>query len=196
MPSILARTLESFVTDTYGRDQWLATMRDARQDFESFEFFFEYPAEEIDRVFDATARRLRRTRAELMEDLGTYLVSHANVGGLRRLLRYGGADFESFLESLRELPDRARMVLPELALPNLRVRRLEGVGYALDCGGANTDMCCLLVGAIRAMADDYGALAMTELADPAPGRDGRIVVTILASGFSKGRVFDLARLGQ
>ncbi len=58
----------------------------------------------------------------LLEDLGTYLVSHPNVQGLRRLLRFGGAGFIDFLHSLDELHDRARLAVPDLDLPQLELR--------------------------------------------------------------------------
>ena len=191
MSANLARAMESFVTDTYGRAAWRDVVRVARIDFESFELLFDYPDAVTEPVLDAAARRLQRSRPDLMEDLGTYLVSHPHMVGIRRLLRFGGGDFETFLESLRELPDRARLVLPDLHLPSLRLTEDGGGRYALDCTDASKDLCGVLLGGIRAMADDYGALVTTELA---PGPDGgcRIQIVILSASFSAGREFELA----
>lgn len=191
MSANLARAMESFVTDTYGRTAWRDVVRAARLDFDSFELLFDYPATITEPVLDAAAARLQRSRADLMDDLGTYLVSHPRMVGIRRLLRFGGGDFETFLDSLRELPDRARLVLPDLHLPSLRLEDEGDGAYSLDCSRASADLCGVLVGAIRAMADDYGALVTTELAS---GRDGgsRIEIVVLSSRFTPGRAFELA----
>lgn len=183
--------MESFVTDTYGRTVWQDMVRAARLDFDSFELLFEYPDTVTEPVLDAAADRLQRSRADLMEDLGTYLVSHPRMVGIRRLLRFGGDDFETFLDSLRELPDRARLVLADLQLPSLRLKDEGNGAYALDCSKASADLCGVLVGGIRAMADDYGALVTTELKS-GPGNACRIEIVVLSSRFTQGRAFELA----
>jgi hypothetical protein len=50
----------------------------------------------------------------LLEDIGTYLVTDPALEPLRRLLRFGGDTFAEFLGSLEELPDRARLAMPQL----------------------------------------------------------------------------------
>lgn len=200
MPGTLARATESFVVDTYGVSAWRDVVRAARVDVTGFELMLSYAPEVTEPVFEAAATRLGRTRAELMEDVGTYLVSHPNMAGLRRLLRYGGENFEAFLFSLRSLPGRARLVLPELTLPNLRLTDRGGGCYWLDCTPALPDVSAVILGAIRAMADDYGALAMTQLLTEAAS-DGdaptcRIEIILLDARFAAGRAFELGQTGS
>jgi hypothetical protein len=54
-------------------------------------------------------------------------VTDPGLEPLRRLLRFGGGTFEEFLVSLEELPDRARLAMPELEMPEITLS-VEGGG--------------------------------------------------------------------
>ena len=69
----------------------------------------------------------------LLEDIGTYFAFHPNVEALRRLLRFGGADFSEFLNSLDDLPDRARLAVDDLELPELFLVQLTEGHFRLVC---------------------------------------------------------------
>ena len=84
-------------------------------------------------TLEANARHLDKPQAVLLEDIGTYFAFHPNVEALRRLLRFGGADFIEFLNLLDDLPDRARLAADDLELPELFLVQLtEGV-FRLVC---------------------------------------------------------------
>ena len=76
------------------------------------------------RVLDALCADLNRPRAEMLEDLGTYLVSHPKMEDLRRLLRFGGVTYVEFLHSLDDLSDRVRLAVSDLCLPTLELREV------------------------------------------------------------------------
>lgn len=191
MNGVTARALQSFVQRTYGDDVWAAVLADSRVDVPSFELMLNYPPEMTEQVLDSAAAHLNRAPEEVLEDLGLFLVSHGDMQPLRRLLRFGGADFAAFVQSMGDLPERARLVLPHATLPPIRPIN-EGDGrWTIFCGSQPKGMVHVIRGAIRAMADDYGALATVELGSDA-GSDHRLDVVILSDHFSEGRVFDLA----
>ena len=141
------------------------------------------------RLVAAAAARLDRDADCLLEDMGCWLVS--NPGGVRRLLRFGGPDFREFLYSLEDLPARARLALPDLELPALRLD-LAGEGvFVLRLGPGQPGAAAIALGLLRAMADDYGTLAMIEAG--AVAADGSAVVTVrlLEADFAEGRAFAL-----
>lgn len=109
---------------------------------------------------------------------------------LRRLLHFGGASFEEFLRSLDELPDKARLALPEITLPSLSVRMIEPRFYCLRMGHGLPGFSLVMMGILRALADDYGALVLLELL---PGQTtDEIQITLADAEFSSGRSFDLS----
>lgn len=152
---------------------------------------FRYDDALTDSMLDAATVVLDKPRHVLLEDLGTYLVSHPNLESLRRLLRFGGETFVDFLHSLDELPDRARLAVPDLDLPELELLHVEDDVFQLNCLGSKPGFGHVLVGLLRTLADDYGALAYLEHTGEADGKE-EISVSLLDSGFSAGRRFDLA----
>ncbi|SFH21172.1 Haem-NO-binding [Palleronia marisminoris] len=191
MNGVTARALQSFIQTTYGDAVWAAVLADSRVEVPSFELMLNYAPQLTERVLGAAAKHLNRAPDEVLEDLGLFLVSHADMQPLRRLLRFGGVDFAAFVQSMGDLPERARMVLPHATMPPIRPVD-EGDGrWAIFCGRRPEGMVHVIRGGIRAMADDYGALATVELG-PDEGPNHRLDVTILSDHFSEGRVFDLA----
>ena len=96
--------------------------------------------------------------------------------------------------SLEELPARARLAVPELHLPPLELDPGEGAGFLLRCQSGIPGYGHVLVGVLRAMADDYGALAVLEHAGIRAGQE-TITIKILEAGFAEGCSFSLAQRG-
>ena len=119
MHGLINRAIQCFIRDTYGMKTWSAIAKDAKLGFDNFEALKVYEPHETDRVLTVAAEKLDNPREMLLEDIGTYLVTHPNVDAVRRLLRFGGANFVDFLHSLDELPERARLAVPDLELPGL-----------------------------------------------------------------------------
>ncbi|WP_369908036.1 heme NO-binding domain-containing protein [Tropicimonas sp. IMCC34043] len=186
------RSIQCFVRDTYGTGCWnrVAAVLDLGPD--GFETMFSYDDAVTQRLMDEVVRVLDKPHDMVLEDVGTYLVSHPNTESIRRLLRFGGETFADFLHSLEDLPDRARLAVPELRLPCLDLVEESEGRFALHVENLHPGFAFVLVGVLRAMADDYGALA---LLDQRMAPDGRYVVDIslLDSAFAEGRRFTLAR---
>lgn len=190
MHGLINRSIQCFLRDTYGPEIWAQVAMSADLEFDSFEALLIYEADLTEAVLDAAGRLLDKPREVLLEDLGTYLVSHPNVEALRRLLRFGGTTFEEFLHSLNELRDRARLAVSELEMPQLELRDHTNAAFTLLVSHPHPGFGHVMVGVLRAMADDYGALAMLEW----QGRKDQVEtigIELLAAGFSEGRHFEL-----
>jgi len=139
-------------------------------------------------VLDAAATVLQRPQADILEDIGTYLVAHPSTQRLRRLLRFGGVTFEDFLHSLNDLPDRARLAVADLSLPALDLQAHQSDRYTLIVRGHIPGFGHVMVGLLRSMADDYGALATVDHLGQADGAE-TVNVALHERTFARGRSF-------
>ena len=128
------------------------------------------------------AAQMAKSQAEMFEDIGAWLT---RLEPIRRLLRFSGRDFRDFLLGLEELPGRAHLVLPHLAVPDLVITRRHGA-IVITVRAENRDWQPVLIGLLRGMADDYGALCLID----AEGPDIR--VEIWEERFAEGRNFRLS----
>ena len=192
MHGLVSRALQSFLPDTYGPDVWTEIMERADLGYTSFESMLIYEEEDTLAVLDLATTRLGKTRDDLLEDLGTFLVSHPNTQALRRLLRFGGVDFLEFLHSLDDLPGRARLAVPDLVLQTLELREVDEATFMLICGNDIPGFGHVMMGILRAMADDYGALAFLELEENEESHE-TLRVILLDEAFAEGRSFELSR---
>jgi len=195
MHGLINRAIQGFVADTYGLPAWEEVAQAAGLGFAEFEAMLVYEDTVTGSTLEAASTRLEKPREVLLEDIGTYLVSHPNTEALRRLLRFGGESYEDFLHSLEELPERARLAVSDLHLPELELREAARGRFLLVCGPGPAGFGAVLVGVLRAMADDYGALVLLERREAAAGREA-IEITLCHAGFAEGRAFELgARAG-
>lgn len=191
MHGLINRSIQSFVVDTYGRAPWVDATLLADIGFEDFEALLPYDDDLTLRLLDAIAARLDKPVEAVLEDLGTYLVSHPNVEPLRRLLRFGGRDFHEFLLSLDDLRDRTRLAVPDLDLPELDVTTLGDGVFTLSARWGVEGAGHVLMGVLRAMADDYGELVFLDHAGSRRGAE-LLKITCLESAFAEGRNFSLS----
>lgn len=193
MHGLINRAIEKFVRDSYGDMLWRDVIGRLDIGYDTFEPMMRYDPEVTQQLLQVLGTRLDRARADLLEDIGTYLVSHREVEAIRRLLRFSGVDFLDFLHALEDLPDRARLALAELALPSLTLHA-HGAGlYRLEVGQFGAEglrFGHVMMGILRAMADDYGALVMLDHRGTNATHE-LIEVQLLDAGFARGRVFDL-----
>lgn len=192
MHGLINRSIQCFIGDTYGPQAWIAIADAAHVAPDGFEAMLTYDDPVSYAVLDAAALRLSRSPESILEDLGTYLVSHPNTEPLRRLLRFGGVTFVEFLHSLDDLQGRGRMAVPDLDLPALELVENTPDRFTLHCRSANPGLGHVIVGVLRAMADDYGALAMLDHQGTRDGVD-LIAIDLLDQSFAEGRRFELAR---
>jgi len=194
MHGLINRSFQNFLRDTYGQPAWEAVCLAAGLDFAEFESMLTYDDAVTEQVIDAAARILHRNRDTLLEDLGTYLVSQDNPTSLRRLLRFSGVNFADFLTALEELPERCRLVLPDLDLPEMVLADHGGGQFSLRCLATFPGAGHILVGLLRAMADDYGALVLLDHQGAEFGSEV-VTIRIVHQSFNAARPFNLGLKG-
>lgn len=190
MLGLINRAIQCFLRDTFGDAGWVAIARTARVPAEGYEPMLHYETAETEALIRAAVRVLNRPRESLLEDLGTYLVSHPNLEPLRRLLRFGGTGFRDFLMTLEDVPGRGRLALPDLELPALSLEETGADSFVLACRSPLAGTGHVMMGLLRAMADDYGALVLLEHLGSGPDGE-RVSIVLLDAAHWSGRRFDL-----
>lgn len=190
MHGLVNRSIQLFVTETKGKDTWTVVTRVAGIGFTEFEGMMRYKETYTPRLLNAAAQVLNRPRSEIMEDLGTFIVSQQRFEAVRRLLRFGGIDFVEFLHSLDDLSERVRLAISDLTLPQVELRvHMEGV-FSLMCDASFEGYGFVMMGVLRAMADDYGVLALLEHQGVVDGFEV-VSIRLVETDFSEGRRFEL-----
>lgn len=190
MHGLINRALQTFVCQTYGKERWHRVTEAAELGFSEFEAMLIYEEAQTLRVLEALCNDLQRPQSEVLEDLGTYLVSDPSVEALRRLLRFGGVTYVEFLHSLDDLPDRARLAVEDLHLPRLELREQIAGQFSLSCGPGVPGFGWVMMGVLRTMADDYGALVLLEY-EGTRDHNEVISITLIETSFAQGRSFEL-----
>ena len=190
MHGLINRSIQSFVCDTYGRAVWLEVTATADIGFDNFEALLTYDDALTQGLIDAITVTLDKPADTVLEDIGTYLVSHRNLEPLRRLLRFGGVDFREFLHSLDDLHDRAKLAVPDLDIPRIEVTGRDPGVFGVTCRWTMAGFGHVLVGILRAMADDYGDLVFLEH-EGSEGMAETVKITLVETAFAEGRSFDL-----
>lgn len=190
MHGIICRSFEAFVRSAYGNHVWRDAAGGIELPRDGFEPMFHYDDDLVVRFVASCAATLGKPREALLEDFGIHLIAGLRSDRVRRLLRYGGIDYEDFLHSLDDLPGRAALAMPDLSLPELELEEHEPGRFQLLCRANIDGAGHVLTGLLRALADDYGTLALLEHGGR---RDSAEVVHIqlLDHAFSEGRSFDL-----
>ncbi|WP_341860760.1 heme NO-binding domain-containing protein [Gymnodinialimonas sp. 57CJ19] len=191
MHGMINRALQGFIVETYGKDVWAEVRSVADLRFDEFEAMLHYDDVLTVSCFEALTRIVHQPELSVLEDLGTYLITHPPLDPLRRLLRFGGASFAEFVLSLEELADRGRMAIPDIEVPEITVRQIDVAEYELIAHWRLPGIGALLLGSLRAMADDYGALAFLRFVSSDSGGD-RLNIVIHDAHHAEGRNFVLA----
>jgi len=190
MHGLINRSIQCFIQETYGYMLWENVVRFSGLKFTNFEPMLSYDDGLTDLVIDASTQVLARSRENLLEDLGHYLVSNDNLTSVRRLLRFSGVNFVDFVNSLEELPDRGHLALRDLDLPDLELLDLGAGQFRLRCTAPLKGTGHILVGVLRAMADDYGALVTLDHLGQDDGAE-IIAIAIADQALYKARPFHL-----
>ncbi|AZV77430.1 heme NO-binding protein [Parasedimentitalea marina] len=190
MHGLINRAIQAFVCSTYGESRWRDVTESADLGFSDFEAMLIYTAEQSQSLLTAMERVLERPLPEMLEDMGTFLVANPQVEALRRLLRFGGVNYVEFLHSLDDLPDRARLAVADLHLPGLELIETAPGRFKLLCQSGLPGYASVMMGVLRAMADDYGDLVILEHSGTEEGTEV-ISVTLVETEFAEGRTFDL-----
>ena len=191
MHGLIFRTIEAFVSDNFGSDLWVEVLAQAQSEVTSFELMLLYDDALLPRILTACAIVLDRDVSTVLEDIGTYLITHRRHAFVRRLMRFGGHTYVELLHSIDELPGRTRLAVTGLDLPAITVEEHHPHHFMIRCHGMQIGFGHVLVGVLRAMADDYGTLAVL---DHLGAKDGQeiIKVTVVEASFAQDRGFALA----
>ncbi len=190
MHGLINRAIQAFVVSTYGEERWSDIMDSADLGFAQCEAMLLYTDEQSTKMLTAMEKQLERPLPEILEDTGTFLVSNPQVEALRRLLRFGGVNYVEFLHSLDDLPDRARLAVADLELPALELVENSSGQFDLICQPGLPGFAYVLMGVLRAMADDYGDLVILDHRGTQDGAEV-ISITLVETDFAEGRTFDL-----
>lgn len=192
MHGLINKAIEGFLRATYGPELWRVVIEELDPGFESFEPMFQYDEAMTQALVDTAAQHLNKPRDVLLEDFGTYLITDPRTERVRRLLRFGGVNYLDFLHSLDDLHGRAQLAVPDLYLPMFELFENGDNDFTLFCTTRQHGFGFVMLGVLRALADDYGALAFLEHL----GRSGdceTLSIRLLDIGFSEGRDFSLAQ---
>lgn len=190
MHGLINRALQGFMQQTHGAEVWAEVRSQAGLPFDEFESMLHYDHALTLATFEAACNVLHLHPNALLEDIGTYLVTNAKLEPLRRLLRFGGDTFLDFLHSLDELADRGRLAMPDLEMPVLELTAEDAGTFRLRARWVLPGIAPILLGGLRAMADDYGALAFLTLDGVEDGAE-YLRIQLLDTRFSEGRAFQL-----
>ncbi len=162
MHGMINRGVQCYVRDIFGPEIWEETCSRAELPFFNFETMLRYDDDITETVLNTLAQVLARPRHELLEDFGTYVVSEERLAAVRKLLRFGGDTFEEFLHSLEDVHDRAKLALPDLDVPHLRLESHSKAQHTLHYRFSKLGYGSVFLGLLRGMADDYGALVVID----------------------------------
>lgn len=191
MHGLINRALQCYVRDTHGIDAWAKVARLSGIGLDGFEPMLTYDDALTESVLAASMSTLNRSREMILEDLGTFLVSNNNSDALRRLLRFGGVTFRDFLQTLEDTQGRGLLALPDLNLPALDLYEITPNLYTLQCRFPLEGAGHVIVGLLRAMADDYGALVLSDH-DGYSLEGEMVLIQLLEVAYAQGRSFELA----
>jgi hypothetical protein len=195
MHGLICRGFEDFLVTTHGGATWDAVRQEAGLPQVSFEALLSYRDGDFMALQRAASGVLDMAVASLMEDLGTWICTHPPLAPVRRLFRFSGPTFRALIASLDEVDARARMALPDLTLPALRVQADGPDRHWVDTFWNIPGAAGVLMGVLRVMADEYGTLVMIEPGEVSavPGGWREVVrVHIADTGFAAPTGFALA----
>ncbi len=190
MHGLVNTAIQAFVVSTYGEDRWKEIMEGAELGFSEFEAMLIYPDEQSQSMLTTLEKTLERPLPEILEDLGTFLVSNPKVEALRRLLRFSGVNYSEFLQSLDDLSDRARLAVSDLDLPSLELIEMSSGTFELWCHEGIPGYAYVMMGVLRAMADDYGSLVILDYVGKRDNVEV-IAISVVDTEFAEGRSFEL-----
>ncbi len=194
MHGVVNKALERFTIDTYGFELWKKVVSACPHAVVFYEAMLYYPDQDSYDLLNQLSGFLNKPNADLLEDMGTYLVVHRNQDGFRRLLRFGGADFRDFLFSLNEFNARIDLIMPDLNLPQINVVCGAENQISIRLAPSWFEFTYLCIGILHAMADDYGALI--SLAHIADTGSAVIQITLIDDRFAVAHGFKLAARGR
>lgn len=191
---MICKSLETFLRANHGDDVWAGIGSAAGMEEPGFEAMRTYPDALFLAVVAAAADRLARPVSAMLEDVGTWICTYPPLEPVRRLIRFSGPTYEDLLWSLNEMHDRAKLAVPDLNFPTCVARECAPGEFEVTVTWPIPGAGPVMTGLLRAMADDYGVLALLD----SSGRDQvgelwqeRISVMLIEADFATPRDFAL-----
>lgn len=160
MHGMINRGLQCYICDVHGTDLWEDVCDRSKLPFYNFETMLSYDDATTESVLASFQKLVNRSREEILEDFGTYIVSDTSFSAVRRLLKFGGETYSEFLESLNFVHDRAQIAVPNLDIPQIEAISHTSSKFILYAWFKQKGFGTTLLGLLRALADDYGSLVM------------------------------------
>ncbi|CTQ32835.1 heme NO-binding domain-containing protein [Jannaschia rubra] len=165
MYGLICKSLEGFVRDRRGAEAWGRIVARAELPFETFEALRVHDKEMMLRLIAAAAQEMQRETLALIEDVGHWICTHPPLEPVRRLIRFSGRNYVDLIHSFDEMQERAKLALPGIDFPEFLVTEVGPGRFEVVARWEMAGAAALLTGMFRAMADDYGALALIETTD-------------------------------
>lgn len=184
MHGMVNKGLQTYLTDIFGAEVWEDVCTAGGLSQFNFETMLTYDDELTEQIVVGATKTLNRSRDDILEDFGTHVAGAEGLPVVRQLLQFGGENFEEFLQSLEEMHDLCRIVLPELDVPVFVLDASHAgactVHYTFEKPGYGA----VFLGILRAVASAYDTLALVEhVADPT-GTSGVFAISVLQTGWS------------
>lgn len=194
MYGLLLRSVQAYLRSTFGHEVWTRILLAADQPPEGFEPMLPFDSGVLHGILAAASAELDRPAEAILEDVGTFLVADPAHQSVRRLLRFGGTTYSDFLHSLEELPERARLAMPGLELPPMQLDETSPGLFHLTFCCSVPELGPVILGILRTMADDYGALVVIGIGQDefGSGHGSRLSLQVLETAHGAGRSFQLA----
>lgn len=158
MHGMINRGLQSYICDVHGVDVWEETCEQASLSFYNFESMLTYDDATTEDLLSSFGALTHRSRDEILEDFGTYMVSEDALSAVRRLLKFGGRNYVEFLQSLNFVYSRAKLAVPDLDIPVMELITHSPKHFTLYARFQKRGFGPTLLGLLRALADDYDTL--------------------------------------
>ena len=191
MLGVVNKAIEHFIRATYGDRVWHDAAEHALVSDHDIEPMLMYSDEITYHLIDGLIQTTGKPRQDVLDDLGTFLVTPPHGRIVRRLLRFGGATFDDFLISMGDLNDRVALALPDLDLPTISVDLCVTDRAVITVENRIHGFANVLQGLLRAMADDYGTLVFIDIGE-CDEKTSQIVVILSEQNIAQGAEFNLA----
>lgn len=163
--------IETFVTETFGAEEWDAICCDAGLPATGFEEMLTYPDDVTYSLVAAICRRHGMAAAEALRTFGDYWVDYSRQTTVGKLMRFGGDGLIERLESLDEMHDRIKLAMPHLRPPRFEFEFGENGVHRLHYASEREGLEPMVMGLVEGLGRETGqTVEITQ--DPEPAFEG------------------------